>query len=72
MTDPRSIRILSAEPEGADGLIVNFSDGSSAGYVVEELLDLRPLREPTPPFDTQSRQTRSDRYFPKDLPPAIG
>jgi hypothetical protein len=28
-----------------DGLIVTFSDGTVAGYVVEELLLLRPLRE---------------------------
>ena len=40
-----SIRILTAEPDGDDGLIVTFSDGTTAGYVVEELLDLRPCRE---------------------------
>ena len=40
------IRILSAEKDDVDGLIVTFSDGTTAGYVVEELLDLRPIREP--------------------------
>jgi hypothetical protein len=42
-----SIRILTVEPDGDDGLIVTFSDGTTAGYVVEELLDLRPCREQT-------------------------
>ena len=40
------IRILKVEKDGEDGLIVMFSDGTAAGYVVEELLELRPLREP--------------------------
>jgi hypothetical protein len=39
------IRILKAELDNEDGLIVNFSDGTTAGYVVEELLQLRPFRE---------------------------
>jgi len=42
-----STRILTAEPDGDDGLIVTFSDGTTAGYVVEELLVLRPCREET-------------------------
>jgi hypothetical protein len=37
--------ILKVEKDGEDGLIVMFSDGTRAGYVVEELLLLRPLRE---------------------------
>ena len=40
------IRILAVEREGDDGLIVTFSDGTTAGYVTEELLELRPFREP--------------------------
>ena len=47
-------RILKVEIEsddslidGDDGLIVTFSDGTTAGYVVEELLLLRPHRELT-------------------------
>jgi hypothetical protein len=43
MSDPL-IRILSVEQDGDDGLIVTFSDGTTAGYVVEELLELRPVR----------------------------
>lgn len=39
------IQILKVERDGDDGLIVTFSDGTTAGYVVEELLKLRPLRE---------------------------
>ena len=39
--------ILKVEKDGEDGLIVAFSDGTSAGYVAEELLLLRPLRELT-------------------------
>jgi hypothetical protein len=37
--------ILKIEKDGPDGLIVTFSDGTTAGYVVEELLALRPIRE---------------------------
>jgi len=48
MTTLDSITILTAEPDGDDGVIVTFSDGTTAGYVVEELLDLRPFRELTP------------------------
>jgi hypothetical protein len=40
------IRILTLERDSHDGVIVTFSDGTTAGYVVEELLDLRPQREP--------------------------
>ena len=39
------IRILTIEPDGDDGLIVTFSDGTTGAYVVEELLALRPVRE---------------------------
>jgi hypothetical protein len=38
-------RILNFEKDGEDGLIVTFSDGTTAGYVVAELLKLRPCRE---------------------------
>jgi hypothetical protein len=41
-----SIQILTLERDGEDGLIVTFSDGTTAGYVIEELLELRPCREP--------------------------
>jgi hypothetical protein len=39
------IRILTTERDGDDGLIVTFSDGTTGGYVVEELLELRPIRD---------------------------
>jgi hypothetical protein len=39
------IRILKVEMDADDGLIVTFSDGTIGGYVVEELLSLRPHRE---------------------------
>ena len=45
MAEP--IQILTAERDGEDGLLLTFSDGTVAGYVVEELLELRPFREPT-------------------------
>jgi hypothetical protein len=38
------IHILTVEQDGHDGIIVTFSDGTTAGYIVEELLDLRPHR----------------------------
>ncbi len=40
------IKIQTVEPEGDDGLIVTFSDGTTTAYVAEELLALRPCREP--------------------------
>ena len=40
-----SIRITTVEKDDGDGLIVTFSDGTTAGYVAEELLKLRPHRE---------------------------
>ncbi len=47
MATLNSIGIVKAEIDGEDGLIVTFSDGTTAGYVVEELLELRPCREHT-------------------------
>ena len=45
MVEP--VRILTVERDDEDGLFVTFSDGTTAGYVTEELLELRPFREPT-------------------------
>ena len=39
------IGIVSVEQDGEEGLIVRFTDGTEAAYVVEELLELRPHRE---------------------------
>ena len=39
------IQMLAVELDGNDGLVVTFSDGTTGGYVVEELLELRPVRE---------------------------
>ena len=47
MAEP--IQILTVERDGGDGLLVTFSDGTIAGYVTEELLELRPFREPVNP-----------------------
>ncbi|HTG17453.1 MAG TPA: hypothetical protein VK747_19545 [Blastocatellia bacterium] len=41
------IQVLTVEKDEDDGLIVTFSDGTTAGYVAEELLELRPHRELT-------------------------
>lgn len=54
----RPIQILSVEQDGSDGLIVTFSDGTAAGYIVEELLNLRPNREPTK--DRTNGEARQD------------
>ena len=43
---PNQFKILTVETDG-DGVIATFSDGTTAGYVAEELLKLRPKREPT-------------------------
>jgi len=54
------IEIVRVEMDGRDGVLVTFSDGTTAGYVVEELLGIRPIREksahylpvsPSPPVD---------------------
>jgi hypothetical protein len=39
------VHILKVVKDGHDGLLVTFSDGTTAGYVAEELLMLRPIRE---------------------------
>ena len=39
------IQLLAVELDGHDGLVVTFSDGTTGGYVIEELLELRPIRE---------------------------
>ena len=39
------IHLLAVELDGHDGLVVTFSDGTTGGYVIEELLELRPVRE---------------------------
>lgn len=44
-----AIQVLAVEQDGVDGIIVKFSDGTAAGYVVEELLELRPKRAWTMP-----------------------
>jgi hypothetical protein len=41
------ISLIGVRLDGEDGVIIDFSDGTTAAYVVEELLDLRPYREPT-------------------------
>ena len=43
-----NISIRAVEIDREDGLIVTFSDGTIAGYLTEELLELRPHREPVP------------------------
>ena len=45
------IQILAVKRDGDDGLVVTFSDGTAAGYVVEELLTLRPKRELATPLE---------------------
>jgi hypothetical protein len=40
-----TIDILKIEQDSVDGVLVTFSDGTIAGYVTEELLQLRPVRE---------------------------
>jgi hypothetical protein len=44
-----SIRILTVDRDD-DGLVITFSDGTTAGYLVDELLDLRPHRLHTADF----------------------
>jgi hypothetical protein len=41
------IRILTVEQDDEFGIILTFSDGTTGAYVIEELLELKPHREPT-------------------------
>ncbi len=56
-----AIRIVKSEQEGDDGIFVTFSDGTVAGYVVEELVALRPAREQAP-------GRSADRRSPEQAP----
>jgi hypothetical protein len=40
-----TVQIVNIEQDGPDGVLVTFSDGTFAGYVAEELIELRPVRE---------------------------
>jgi hypothetical protein len=40
-----AVKIVNIERDGPDGILVTFSDGTIAGYVAEELIELRPVRE---------------------------
>ncbi len=40
-----TVQIVNIEQDGPDGILVTFSDGTIAGYVAEELIELRPVRE---------------------------
>jgi hypothetical protein len=44
-TDIEKIKIIKVEQEGDDGVLVTYSDGTIAGYVVEELLALGSMRD---------------------------
>jgi hypothetical protein len=57
MVMAEAIRILTTNPDGDDGLIVTFSDGTTGAFVVEELLGLRPIRE-----QTETRKTPDSLY----------
>jgi hypothetical protein len=41
----KAVHIVNLEQDGPDGILVTFSDGTIAGYVAEELIGLRPVRE---------------------------
>lgn len=40
-----SISIVNVELDGPDGVLITYSDKTATGYIVEELLALRPQRE---------------------------
>jgi hypothetical protein len=54
------ISMLAVQLDSDDGLVVTFSDGTTTGYVVEELLDLRPHREPIELYPITDRCTKTD------------
>ena len=58
-------KIQAVELEGDDGLIVTFSDGTTTAYVTEELLALRPHREPIELYSTAARGFKPTHKFPR-------
>jgi hypothetical protein len=68
---PYPIEILTVEMEGEDGVIVTFSDGTTGAYVVEELLGLRPHREPTEPSFIAPLKFRTDLPMRRGVPRLI-
>lgn len=42
------VEIVEVVKDGDDGMLVTFSDGTTAGYIADELLELRPIREKLP------------------------
>jgi hypothetical protein len=50
-----AVQIFSVEQDGPDGILVTFSDGTIAGYVAEELIELRPIREKVKFFPSASQ-----------------
>jgi len=58
MAEP--IQILTVKKDHGDGMIVDFTDGTTAGYVAEELLKLRPRREPTEGLTGRLRRPTSE------------
>jgi len=46
------IEITAVEQDGSDGIVVTFSDGTIGGYLVQELVKLRPRRNWTVPHET--------------------
>jgi len=56
---PEPIQILTVQKDHGDGMITTFSDGTTAGYVAEELLKLRPKRELTE--DRQEKVNNDER-----------
>lgn len=52
------IGIVGVNQDGKDGIWVRFSDGTAAGYIIEELLELRPVRMAEPSPSTRGDQLR--------------
>jgi hypothetical protein len=38
----QTLKIRDVQQAGDDGVLISFSDGTIAGYILEELLELRP------------------------------
>ena len=58
------IQILSLDQDGEEGVLVTFSDGTTVGYVIGELLQLRRLVESEnerKPRNSNALQQISDR-----------
>jgi hypothetical protein len=67
VTMANKLRVVEVRKDDTDGILVAFSDGTVTGYVVEELIELRPFRE----TGTCERRTLRAVQHPRSIVPHV-